>query len=173
MTTIDFAIGGMSVAGGDRHNSCRSCGAPDRWRKLVAMVGTVVSSSDRCVPRGGRRRRRDWARHSAAPLGLGRPTYHAQRRRLRQEQAQKAAVTRYAIRRPSALIRICTRERPYVHVFSLRRAGFIDEYVSARLKSKGETRGDVIGGNNDPVDRCCDCRGRRNICSGHITRAAS
>ena len=30
-----------------------------------------------------------------------------------------------------------------------------------------------IGGENDQVDRCCLCLGRRNFCAGHVTRAAS
>jgi hypothetical protein len=55
--------------------------------------------------------------------------------------------------------RICARESRYIYPYSPRRAGFM-------LKLR-------IGGENDQVDRCCLCLGRRNICAGHVTGAGS
>ena len=55
---------------------------------------------------------------------------------------------------------ICATGSRYISPCSLRRAGFIK-------------RGPNTGEENDQVDRCWLCLGRRKLCAGHVTRAAS
>jgi hypothetical protein len=43
-----------------------------------------------------------------------------------------------------------------------------DQHASRNALPEGH-----IGGENDQVDRCCLCLGRRNICARHVPRAAS